>query len=167
VNWSGERAAKLEAHRDADLAKLEQRVRNSRSTAAAKIAQVKKEIAKVVADLKTDHTAEEAAALLTLTVEQYNNILYNGRAKVTPFQADASEPHPATAVDTSNSAETTPTPPPVEDEHSAKQFSLFVGANPAPSSSVESTLKDTRRVVAPTRDQTAAASTSADLGEPE
>ena len=76
--------AKLEARRDTDLAKLEQRMRSIRGTAAAKIAEVKKEVARVVADLKTDHTAEEAAPLLALTVDQYNNILYNGHARTTP-----------------------------------------------------------------------------------
>jgi hypothetical protein len=89
------RVSRAEADRDAGLLTLRQQMRHLKEEAAAKIAEAKKDLVEAVTELKEDHTAEEGAPLLDLTVEQFNKLLYSGRSRSGPTQTDTPEPRPA------------------------------------------------------------------------
>jgi hypothetical protein len=137
-------------------------MRSIRDTAATKIAEAKKEIAEIVAKLKKDHTAEEAAPLLDLTVEQFNKILYNGRARSTPPQVDAAESKPAAEADAPDSLATTPPPSPPDNEPWSEQFTLFAKSDPTPAPSPTARPEDSQPFEALASDETATESTSPD-----
>lgn len=130
--------AKAEARRDADLGRLKERMRRVRDTAATTITEARKEIVAVVTELKKDHTAEEGAPLLGLTVEQFNKILYNGRIHSTPTEADDAEQGSAAETETSGSTATTPRSHP-GDEDPSPQITLSFESDPAASPSPTAT----------------------------
>lgn len=131
-------------------------MRSVRDTAAGQIAEAKKEIVAAVTELKQDHTAEEAAPLLNLTVEQFNKILYSGRVRNEPPQAGGIEPRPITDAGTSDAATETPSPP-LPDERPPPQIALFPQSDEPPQSSSTATPAQPRLFAASTSDGTGSA----------
>src|SRR4051812_37784098 len=85
----------------------------------------KKEIAAVVAALKADHKAEDAAPLLGLKVDQFNKILYGGREQDATAEDDAAGPERAADADASGSAASSRPPMSSDDEETPGQFTLL------------------------------------------